>query len=110
MPFDRGPAITCMALCIPMHLSSLQKQLTFITYLLVAKPYGKHIRERTCPIACGKHMWNLHVEQFPHKFFSFHGMFPLCAVKTYVENIPWKPGLKCEIRVNMSTKLLNTHP
>ena len=27
------------------------------------------------------------------KFFSFHGMFTLCAVKTYVENIPWKPAL-----------------
>ena len=33
-------------------------------------------------------------ERIPHKFFSFHAMFSLCAVKTYVENIPWKPVLK----------------
>ena len=32
------------------------------------------------------------MEQIPHKVFSFCGMFSLCAVKTYVENIPWKPG------------------
>ena len=34
------------------------------------------------------------MEQIPHKFFSFHGMFSLCAVKTYVKNIPWKPAFK----------------
>ena len=33
-------------------------------------------------------------EQIPHKFFSFQGMFSLCAVKTYVENILRKPGLQ----------------
>ena len=39
-------------------------------------------------------LWKAHVEQIPHKFFGFNGMFSLCAVKTYVENIPWKPGFK----------------
>ena len=39
-------------------------------------------------------LWKAHVEQIPHKFSSFHGMFSFCAVKTYVENIPWKPGFK----------------
>ena len=38
-------------------------------------------------------LWKAHVERMPNKFFSFHGMFSLCAVKPYVENIPWKPGL-----------------
>ena len=38
-------------------------------------------------------LWKAHVEQIPHKLFSFHGMFSLCAVQTYVENILWKPGL-----------------
>ena len=37
-------------------------------------------------------LWKAHVEQIPLKFFSFNGMFSLYAVKTYVENIPWKPG------------------
>ena len=39
----------------------------------------KNIKNRTCSIACGK-------------FFSFHGMFSLCAVNTYVEK-SWKPAL-----------------
>ena len=52
------------------------------------KTTTKNIRNRICPIACGKHMWN----KF-HISYCFHGMFYLCAVKTYVENILWKPGL-----------------
>ena len=60
----------------------------WLTFLL-DKPHGK--------IHKGFNMsywlWKAHVEQIPHKFFSFHGMFSLCAVKTYVENVPWKPGL-----------------
>ena len=50
----------------------------------------KTIRNRTIMFYC---LWKAHVEKSPHTFFSFHGMFSLCAVKTYVENIPWKPGL-----------------
>ena len=37
-------------------------------------------------------LWKAHVEQIPHKFYSFHCMFSLCAVKTYAENNPWEPG------------------
>ena len=48
----------------------------------------KNIRNRTCSIACGKHMW----KKFHKSFFTFHGIFPLCAVNVE-KNIPWKPGL-----------------
>ena len=34
------------------------------------------------------------MEQIPHTFFKFHGMFSLCAVNKYVENILWKPDLR----------------
>ena len=106
-------------MCIPMQ-KGLQKQLTFMTYLLDI-PYGKkkqktkkqqqkktttkNIMNRTCPIACGKHKWNkFHVIfQFPRYAFS------LRAVKTYVGNIPWKPGFKLLYHSQSEQKLQVQH-
>ena len=52
---------------------------------------NKNIRTtRTCPIARGKHMCNKFHIKF---FFQFPRYVFLMCSKTYVENIPWKPGL-----------------
>ena len=54
------------------------------------KTNKKNIRNRTCPIASGKHMWN----KF-HIRFSMSTVYFLMCSKTYVENIPWKSDFRC---------------
>ena len=44
-------------------------------------------------------LWKAHVEQIPNEFFSFRGMFSLCAVKHM-----WKTCV--EIRLNLFYKVI----